>query len=122
MWHSRLRKENQEVFDLVSKRAMQLSDHGYIEVYTDPREKIWAHSYAANLTAEEVLFGAHGGEQPPQQFPPEPESAELVSATRRCTGAYGADVCARQDFNEPGSWWQYCVLDANGQAGEYHGG
>ena len=61
---------------------MQLSDNGYIEVYTDPREKIWAHSYAANLTAEEVLFGANAGEPAPQQAfiaeLPQPENNELV--------------------------------------------
>ena len=36
----RLRSTDSRLFDAVSKMSMSLSDHGYIEIYTDDREKI----------------------------------------------------------------------------------
>ena len=36
----RLRSTDSRLFDAVTKMSMSLSDHGYIEIYTDDREKI----------------------------------------------------------------------------------
>eukprot|EP00656_Telonema_subtile_P002683 TRINITY_DN11223_c0_g1_i2.p1 TRINITY_DN11223_c0_g1~~TRINITY_DN11223_c0_g1_i2.p1 ORF type:complete len:504 (+),score=137.45 TRINITY_DN11223_c0_g1_i2:52-1563(+) len=101
----RLRSSSPENFEKVSKICSQMSDNGYLQIYTDPRETIWAHSYAANLDAASVLFGAGDdaadGEEPVMLAPP-PQGPQ-------------------HDFLEPESWWQYCVADAQGNPGEYHG-
>ena len=84
--------------------ASLMSDNGHMDVYSKPREQIWSHSYAQDVTIEQVLFGSKQAKEDPA-----------------AAAEYEQPEAVMYDFSEPGSYWQYCVTDVTGQPGEYQG-
>ena len=85
--------------------ASRMSDNGHMDVYSKPREEIWSHSYAQDVTVEQVLFGSQ-----------KPAKKEPGAAAE-----YEQPEAVMYDFSEPGSYWQYCVTDVTGQPGDHQG-